>query len=81
MDNAENKYVCIEPRWYITLELRTAMRMSWDNMFSCVYHNLDLRRLQTSRHSNMNEEQKGLNELAQPESRRVLEIYQNLICR
>ena len=50
-------------------------------MFSRVYHNLDLRRLQTSRHSNMNEEQKWLNELAQPESRPVLEIYQNLVCR
>ena len=71
-------------------------------MFSCVYHNLDLRRLlstkycdekenrvelsnilkiKTSRHSNINEEQKWLNELAQPESRCVLEIYQNLICR
>lgn len=52
MDNAEGKYVCIEPRWYTSLDLRTAVRMSWDNMFSCAYHNLDLRRLLSTEMAN-----------------------------
>ena len=36
-------------------------------------------KIKTSRQSNMNEEQKWLNELAEPESQRILETYQNLI--
>ena len=39
----------------------------------------DILKIKTSRQSNMNEEKKWFNELAQTESRGILEIYQNLI--
>ena len=39
----------------------------------------DILKIKTSLQSNMNEEQKWLNELAQTESQRIVEIYQNLI--